>query len=143
MIVRLLTVSSAILSMADCTSCSDFESSAEVASSNTKILGFFINARAIAILYFWPPDKFSTLPDPTYVSSPFSSENTKLALASYSASFMSCSDASLLPYFKFSRIVPRISTGSYDTYPIVSLRVFRLIAVKGVSSKEILPDLGS
>jgi len=33
-------------------------SKAEVASSKINILGFFIIALAIAILYFYPPDKF-------------------------------------------------------------------------------------
>lgn len=42
-------------------------SSAEVASSNTKILGFLSKARAMAILCFWPPD--SSIPrSPTVVS---------------------------------------------------------------------------
>ena len=35
---------------------SDSESKADVASSNNKIDGFRISARAIATLCFWPPD---------------------------------------------------------------------------------------
>jgi hypothetical protein len=52
MIVRLFLVSEAILSIAPCTSYSDFESRADVASSKTSILGFLIKALAIAILCF-------------------------------------------------------------------------------------------
>lgn len=44
------------LSSASCTICSDSVSKALVASSNNKILGFLINARAIAIRCFCPPD---------------------------------------------------------------------------------------
>jgi hypothetical protein len=50
--------------MASYTSCSDLGSNALVASSNIRTLGFFINALAIAILYFYPPDKFNTEVDP-------------------------------------------------------------------------------
>mmetsp|Transcript_24540 Transcript_24540/g.31214 ORF Transcript_24540/g.31214 Transcript_24540/m.31214 type:complete len:99 (+) Transcript_24540:52-348(+) len=45
------------VSSADCTAYSDAASRALVASSNTKILGFFTMARAMAILCFCPPDK--------------------------------------------------------------------------------------
>jgi hypothetical protein len=67
--------------IARCTSCSDFGSRAEVASSKIKILGFLIRARAIAILYFYPPDMFTMPAVPTNVSIPFSSSNTKPAFA--------------------------------------------------------------
>jgi hypothetical protein len=43
-------------SMAFWTSASFFLSSAEVASSKMRILGFLIKALAIAILCFYPPD---------------------------------------------------------------------------------------
>jgi len=64
-IVILFLESAEILSIALYTSFSDLESRAEVASSKTKILGFLIRALAMAILYFCPPDKFITLPEPT------------------------------------------------------------------------------
>lgn len=38
---------------------SEWESKAEVASSNIKILGFLISALAIAIRCFWPPLKLA------------------------------------------------------------------------------------
>jgi len=41
------------------TSRSPSESRAEVASSKIRILGFFNTALAIAILYFYPPDKLA------------------------------------------------------------------------------------
>lgn len=44
------------LSMASCTILSDCESSALVASSRSKIFGSLINALAMAILCFCPPD---------------------------------------------------------------------------------------
>ena len=43
-------------SIASCTSFSDSESSADVASSKSKIEHFFKKARAIAILCLCPPD---------------------------------------------------------------------------------------
>ncbi|RUS29250.1 hypothetical protein BC938DRAFT_480879 [Jimgerdemannia flammicorona] len=47
---------STALSKASCTSFSDSESKADVASSNNRILGCLIKARAMAIRCFWPPD---------------------------------------------------------------------------------------
>lgn len=44
----------AALSNASCTTLSDCESSADVASSKRRILGLRIRARAIAIRCFWP-----------------------------------------------------------------------------------------
>jgi hypothetical protein len=69
MIVNDESLCSAILSIAACTSFSLFGSSALVASSSIRIFGFLISALAIAILYFWPPDKFEMVDDPMYVSS--------------------------------------------------------------------------
>lgn len=43
-------------SIAFCTTFSLCESRAEVASSKISIFGFLMSARAIAILYFWPPE---------------------------------------------------------------------------------------
>ena len=80
-------------SRAACTIASDSVSSAEVASSRSKIFGSLTSARAIAILCFWPPDsvappfkvlfknkfsfskiirhyKFQPIPSPTNVSRP-------------------------------------------------------------------------
>lgn len=44
------------LSRASCTTRSDSASRALVASSSTRMLGFLIRARAMAIRCFWPPD---------------------------------------------------------------------------------------
>jgi len=66
MIIVILCFSSlAIFSIAAYTSYSDLVSRADVASSSIKIFGFFMRARAIAILCFYPPDKFKMLPEPT------------------------------------------------------------------------------
>lgn len=43
-------------SIAYCTVSSLLESKADVASSNIKIFGFLTKARAIATLYFYPPE---------------------------------------------------------------------------------------
>lgn len=132
-----------ILSIAAWTSFSLLGSKALVASSKIRIEGFLIKALAMAILYFWPPDKLRTLADPMYVSSLFSSSNTKLALAFSRATLMSSSLASLLPKSKLSLIVPRINTGSYETYPIDSLKLLILISLMLVLSNRISPDMGS
>ena len=52
MIIVVLAPDAEIYSIAFCTSNSDFESRADVASSSTNIKGFLINALAIAILCF-------------------------------------------------------------------------------------------
>lgn len=44
------------LSRASCTTRSDSASRALVASSSTRMLGFLIRARAMAMRCFWPPD---------------------------------------------------------------------------------------
>ena len=53
-----------MFSIASCTSFSLFGSKALVASSSISILGLLIKALAIAILCFYPPDRFKTLADP-------------------------------------------------------------------------------
>lgn len=55
-----------MLRIDSCTLCSLSASKAEVASSKMSILGLLINALAIDILYFCPPDNFSPL-SPTMV----------------------------------------------------------------------------
>ena len=54
-----------ILRMAFYTSFSLFGSRALVASSRTRIWGRLMSARAIAILYFCPPERFRTVLEPT------------------------------------------------------------------------------
>ena len=54
------------LSNASWTIFSDSVSNADVASSNNNIFGFLINALAMAILCFWPPDNWPPL-SPTNV----------------------------------------------------------------------------
>ena len=54
------------LSNAACTIASLSLSKADVASSNNNIFGFLINALAMAILCFWPPDNWPPL-SPTNV----------------------------------------------------------------------------
>jgi hypothetical protein len=87
-------------------------SSAEVASSRIRIFGFLIKARAIAILCFYPPDRFDTEDEPIYESRPFSMYLTNPALAFLRASSISYSVALLLAWSRFSLMVPRIKTGS-------------------------------
>mmetsp|Transcript_21964 Transcript_21964/g.16311 ORF Transcript_21964/g.16311 Transcript_21964/m.16311 type:complete len:121 (-) Transcript_21964:1438-1800(-) len=94
---------SLISSMAFCTSFSFLVSSAEVASSKISTLGFLINALAMAILCFYPPE--SCPPDcPTCKSSQFSLSSKKLrALAFCRASLISSSVASGFPNMMFLR----------------------------------------
>mmetsp|Transcript_27317 Transcript_27317/g.72174 ORF Transcript_27317/g.72174 Transcript_27317/m.72174 type:complete len:126 (+) Transcript_27317:37-414(+) len=54
---------------ASCTTCSDAESRAEVASSRSMICGSRMMARQMATRCFWPPDRRSPL-GPTWVSHP-------------------------------------------------------------------------
>ncbi|KAH9422488.1 hypothetical protein DERP_003164 [Dermatophagoides pteronyssinus] len=54
-------------SNACCTICSDAVSNADVASSNNSIGGSRINARAIAIRCFWPPDNCVPPFEPTAI----------------------------------------------------------------------------
>jgi hypothetical protein len=116
-------------SIASYTSFSLLGSRADVASSNISIFGFLTNALAIAILYFYPPDRFRTLADPIYVSIPFSISCTNLAFALLNAISISSLEASLFPRSKLSLTVPIMRTGSYDTYPIDSLKDFKLMSL--------------
>ncbi|GER34660.1 terpene synthase-like sequence-1,8-cineole [Striga asiatica] len=60
------------LSRACCTTRSDSTSRALVASSKSKIEGFFKMARAMATLCFWPPDSWTPHPSTLGTSSPTS-----------------------------------------------------------------------
>lgn len=51
--------------------------------------------------------------------------------------------ASLFPYIKFSRIVPKMRTGSCETYPILFRKLTRSKQRTSVPSKVILPSSGS
>mmetsp|Transcript_66953 Transcript_66953/g.125100 ORF Transcript_66953/g.125100 Transcript_66953/m.125100 type:complete len:178 (+) Transcript_66953:335-868(+) len=75
--------------MAACTLASDCESNAEVASSNSKIFGSRMRARAIAILWRCPPDK--SFMSPTLVLYCSGSSMMKsCALAFFAASSTAC-----------------------------------------------------
>mmetsp|Transcript_24438 Transcript_24438/g.78839 ORF Transcript_24438/g.78839 Transcript_24438/m.78839 type:complete len:142 (-) Transcript_24438:1803-2228(-) len=63
-------------SIAFCTTCSDSESSAEVASSRSSTFGSTRSARAMAMRCFCPPDSW-TPRSPTSVSKPCSNESMK------------------------------------------------------------------
>lgn len=95
---------------------SDWESRALVASSRRRIFGFFINARAMAMRCFWPPER-RTPRSPTTVSKPFGSfETNSRTFASRTARLNSSSvtdDGSSAPYIMLSRILHENKTGSY------------------------------
>jgi len=59
------------LSIDSCTIFSLTLSNAEVASSRSRIFGYLMNARAMATLYFYPPEREPPDP-PTIVSRPLS-----------------------------------------------------------------------
>mmetsp|Transcript_25535 Transcript_25535/g.54513 ORF Transcript_25535/g.54513 Transcript_25535/m.54513 type:complete len:81 (-) Transcript_25535:1788-2030(-) len=66
MITVVLCLVEMIFSRASCTTSSDWESSAEVASSNIKILGSPTKTRAMAMRCFCPPESWDPL-SPTFV----------------------------------------------------------------------------
>lgn len=131
-----------ISSIAFYTSCSFFLSRAEVASSNISILGFLINALAIATRYFYPPE---ILPPciPTYKSIPSSWLKTKFALAERRACFISSSVASGFANYIFYLIVALKSIGSCPTYPTYYLKCLRLYSLRLTPSIITSPSVGS
>lgn len=68
-------------SSASCTTFSEFESSADVASSSSRMRGFRSSARAMAIRCFWPPDSCEPLP-PTSVSKPLQDQKNSISIDS-------------------------------------------------------------
>ena len=108
-------------SSAACTSFSDSLSSAEVASSRSKIAGSPMIARAIAMRCFCPPET-NDPPTPTSLSYPLSIRDTNsCALATRAASTTSARVAGaprVLPAAMLSCTVPENSVGSCSTSPI-------------------------
>ncbi|GER50478.1 GRAS family transcription factor family protein [Striga asiatica] len=100
------------LSSASCKTSSDSASNALVASSKSKIAGFFKTALAIAILCLCPPESCTPF-SPTCVSYPRGSPVTKTcAFAALAASTTSPSVAPSFPYAIFSKMLPENKTGS-------------------------------
>jgi hypothetical protein len=71
-----------------------------------------MSALAIAILCFYPPDKFITLEEPMKVFKFLSRSYAKRALALVIANLISSSVASYFPMRRFSLMVPMTRTGS-------------------------------
>ena len=69
-----------------------------VASSKSKTFGFLTKARAIAILYFWPPDNFTPL-SPTLVSRP-SGNTFRSFIKSYAFEDFKASSISNCAYYE-------------------------------------------
>mmetsp|Transcript_23278 Transcript_23278/g.76483 ORF Transcript_23278/g.76483 Transcript_23278/m.76483 type:complete len:129 (+) Transcript_23278:247-633(+) len=94
-VVRLWAVTTS--SMARWTTRSDLASSADVASSSTRISGSRTSARAMATRCFWPPESW-TPRAPTAVRKPSGNVPTKSnAFASFAARSTSSSVAAGLP----------------------------------------------
>ena len=97
-------------------------SSALVASSSKRIFGFRTKARAIAILYFWPPERRKPR-SPTSVSKPsgnklwsYMKTNAFAYLHAFSTlwlSYSSVSSPKSTPYRMFFLIDPENKIGSY------------------------------
>ena len=105
-------------SMARWTTRSDLASSADVASSSTRISGSRTSARAMATRCFWPPESW-TPQSPTSVSKPSGNVPTKSnAFASFAARSTSARLAPARPWAMLSAMVPLKSTGSWATRPI-------------------------
>mmetsp|Transcript_27108 Transcript_27108/g.59223 ORF Transcript_27108/g.59223 Transcript_27108/m.59223 type:complete len:124 (-) Transcript_27108:447-818(-) len=117
-------------------------SSADVASSSSRIAGSFTIARAIATRCFCPPD--SCDPPPTSVSKPLGNSLMKeYALAIRAAASHSSRVAPGLPYAMFSAMVPLKSTGSCPTSPICWRSHLRLRSRRSTPSKLTVPEVGS
>mmetsp|Transcript_37102 Transcript_37102/g.89271 ORF Transcript_37102/g.89271 Transcript_37102/m.89271 type:complete len:106 (+) Transcript_37102:237-554(+) len=100
---------------AACTTVSDAESRAEVASSRIMIAGSRTSARQIATRCFCPPD--SRLPlGPTWVSSPCSRRKSIFDFATHWSTQSLAALGS--PYMMFSRTVVSKRMGSWPTTPI-------------------------
>mmetsp|Transcript_4902 Transcript_4902/g.3492 ORF Transcript_4902/g.3492 Transcript_4902/m.3492 type:complete len:117 (+) Transcript_4902:30-380(+) len=102
-------------SIAACTSFSDFESRAEVASSSMSSFGAFTSALAMAILCFCPPERFVIFADPMYELSSGSFSYANKAFALVRACLISSAVASFFPNNIFCLIVPRMRAGSWET----------------------------
>mmetsp|Transcript_12211 Transcript_12211/g.22212 ORF Transcript_12211/g.22212 Transcript_12211/m.22212 type:complete len:134 (-) Transcript_12211:250-651(-) len=130
-------------SRAFCTTSSDLLSSADVASSKSKIRGRRSNARAIAIRCFWPPETAAP-PSPTCVSNPSGNETMKsyafACRAALSISSMVASGRESL-MFSFTEVSNR--TGSWLTSANCSRSHATLISRRSTPSSSTLPALGS
>mmetsp|Transcript_36330 Transcript_36330/g.85236 ORF Transcript_36330/g.85236 Transcript_36330/m.85236 type:complete len:145 (-) Transcript_36330:1436-1870(-) len=134
------------LSSASCTTPSLSESSALVASSSRRILGFRTSARAIAMRCFCPPDSCAPL-SPQNVLYPCGSFDTKscalACLAASSASAWVRGEPSALPYAIFSMTVHAKRRGSCDTTAICLRSQNRSSALRSTPSRVTLPASGS
>mmetsp|Transcript_74941 Transcript_74941/g.201053 ORF Transcript_74941/g.201053 Transcript_74941/m.201053 type:complete len:139 (-) Transcript_74941:416-832(-) len=105
-------------SSASCTSFSFSESSADVASSSSRILGSLSTARAMAMRWRWPPESI-TPRSPTWALYASGIRITKSwALAILAARCTLAMVAPSEPYMMFSSIDMAKRTGSCDTRPI-------------------------
>mmetsp|Transcript_48572 Transcript_48572/g.151966 ORF Transcript_48572/g.151966 Transcript_48572/m.151966 type:complete len:114 (-) Transcript_48572:47-388(-) len=98
-----------------CTSFSDSLSSAEVASSKSRICGCLKSARAMAMRCFWPPEIWPP-PTPTYVSHFFSraSKKSKACACLRTLITFSSGTSASPPVMLFLTDVAK-STGSWPT----------------------------
>mmetsp|Transcript_46567 Transcript_46567/g.149534 ORF Transcript_46567/g.149534 Transcript_46567/m.149534 type:complete len:149 (+) Transcript_46567:1950-2396(+) len=128
----------ASLSRASCTTFSLSVSSADVASSRSRILGLRTTARAMAMRCFCPPE--SCVPrSPTsvlYWSGSFMMKSWAFAILA--ASMISSSVAPSFPKAMFSRIDVANSEGSCCTSPRLARRELMFISL--MSSPSILID---
>mmetsp|Transcript_58970 Transcript_58970/g.120758 ORF Transcript_58970/g.120758 Transcript_58970/m.120758 type:complete len:229 (+) Transcript_58970:307-993(+) len=105
-------------SSASCTSFSFSESSADVASSSSKILGSFNTARAIAMRWRWPPESMTPRSPTCALYASGMRMMKSCAFAILAARWTFAIVAPSLPYMMFSSIDMAKSTGSWDTRPI-------------------------
>mmetsp|Transcript_26370 Transcript_26370/g.84820 ORF Transcript_26370/g.84820 Transcript_26370/m.84820 type:complete len:473 (+) Transcript_26370:3-1421(+) len=136
-------VSATTASSAACTTRSLSLSSADVASSSTRIGGSRTSARAMAIRCFCPPDSW-TPRSPTMVSNPRGKASTKAsALAVLAAARTSSSAAAGLPYAMLSRIEQAKRTGSCATSATCFRHHEPSMLARGTPSRVMLPRVGS
>ena len=123
--------------------CSVSVSTLEVESSNTRILGFISNARAMAIRCFSPPERV-TPRSPTLVSYPFGSDAIKSCIFAALATSIICSMlASVLPYDILSFIEAAKRNVSWRTMLNCFLSDSKVTSLISIPSMIILPEVGS
>mmetsp|Transcript_24158 Transcript_24158/g.71883 ORF Transcript_24158/g.71883 Transcript_24158/m.71883 type:complete len:152 (+) Transcript_24158:3035-3490(+) len=131
-------------SSAACTTLSLALSSADVASSSSRMDGFLMIALAMAIRCFWPPESLPP-PSPTCVPKPFARLRVMkpCAFAVRAAASISSRVASSLPSAIFSLTVPMKSIGSCPTSPICFRSALTFIVLTSMPSMSTSPESGS
>lgn len=149
----LITVLPSIsLSRDSCTAFSFTESRAEVASSNSSLVGFLRTDLAMATRCFWPPEICDPL-TPTFRSNPLFSSSSYSIFSSlpkikdkaldFDAAYLTSSSVAVsILYLILSLKEPSNRTGSWETTPKVLLKYFKSKSLISMLLIVILPFSG-